>query len=98
MIKIKLNNLTKKDISKKININLGTSLKYTEKIVDDLLLVLKELIKAKKISIKNFGSFEVKFKNERVGRNPKTKLEYKIKAQNTIIFVAAKKLKENLQR
>ena len=45
--------LTKKDISKKINLKTGLSNLYTNQITDDFISILKYLIKSKEISIKN---------------------------------------------
>ena len=54
MAEIKEISLTKKDISKKINLKTGLSNLYTKQITDDLISILKYLIKSRKISIKNF--------------------------------------------
>ena len=59
MVKSKKSQLTKKDISKKINSKIGLSITYTNKITHNLILILKELIKKKEMNIKNFGSFRI---------------------------------------
>ena len=59
MLKINKTQLTKKDISKKINLKIGLSKSYTNKITDNLISILKDLIKNKEINIKNFGSFKI---------------------------------------
>ena len=51
MLKINKTQLTKKDISKKINSKIGLSKSYTNKITDDLILILKDLIKNKEINL-----------------------------------------------
>ena len=72
--KINLTNLTKQRyISKEIHKKLGLSISYTSEIVKDITLILKDLIKLNKINIKNFGTFKILFKKERLGRSPKTK-------------------------
>ena len=86
MLKIKESQLTKKDISKKINLNLGLSVSYTDKITDNLIIILKNLIKNNEINIKNFGSFKVLNKNERAGRNPRNKKIYAIKERKSLSF------------
>ena len=90
-------NLTKKDISKKINLKTGLSNLYTNQITDDFINILKNLIRNKEISIKNFASFKTISKNERIGRNPKNKRIYKIKARKSISFITSKKLNDKIK-
>ena len=92
MEEIKKKSLTKKDISKKINLKTGLSKLYTEQITDYFIYILKDLIKNKEISIKNFASFKIISKNERIGRNPKNKKIYNINARKSLSFIASKKL------
>jgi len=47
-----------------------------------------------KVQLVGFGSFEVKARAERVGRNPKTKESIKIPASKTPVFKAGKALKD----
>ena len=82
MLKTKRFNLTKKDISKKINLKTGLPISYTYKITNDLIDILKTLIRDKEINIKNFATFKIIYKKERLGRNPKDKINYKIKEEN----------------
>jgi len=92
MPKIYRSNLTKKDISNKIHSNIGLSNTYTKIIAEDLILILKNLIKTGKLNILNFGTFKSIKKKARLGRNPKNKKTYKIYARKTITFTASKKL------
>ena len=92
MEEIKKKSLTKKDISEKINLKTGLSKLYAEQITDDFIYILKDLIKNKEISIKNFASFKTISKNERIGRNPKNKKIYNINARKSLSFIASKKL------
>ena len=96
MLKIKKSNLTKKDISKKINSKIGLSTLYVNEITDDLILILKNLIKIKEINIKNFGTFKTINKNERVGRNPKNRKNYLITARKSMSFIASKKFNNKI--
>ena len=88
-------NLTKKQISKIINKKIGLSQLYSDKILDDLIFTLKEIIKKEDLTIKNFGIFKIKNKNERIGRNPKNKIKYKIKARKVLSFIMSKNLDIN---
>ena len=94
MFKNKHKIFKKIDISKEIKNNIGLSNSYTNTITDDLIEILKNLIKSKNLNIKNFGTFKVLNKSERIGRNPKNKKNYKIPARKTISFVISKNLKE----
>ena len=70
---------------------------YTNQITDDFINILKNLIRNKEISIKNFASFKTISKNERIGRNPKNKRIYKIKARKSISFITSKKLNDKIK-
>jgi len=89
--------LTKKDISKKINLKTGLSNLYTNQITDDFISILKYLIKSKEISIKNFASFKIINKKERIGRNPKNKKIYNIDARKSLSFIPSKKLSAKIK-
>ena len=97
MAKSKKDNLTKKDISKKINSKTGLPNSYSNKITDDFIDILKSLIKTKEINIKNFATFKTIYKNERLGRNPKNNKIYKIKARKTLSFIISKKLSDKMK-
>ena len=47
MSKINLTNLTKQDISKEVHKKLGLSISYTNEIVEDIILILKDLMQLK---------------------------------------------------
>ena len=96
MLKIK-KNLTKKDISQKINLKTGLSILYTNKITDDLIEILKNLIKNQDLNIKNFATFKILNKKSREGRNPKTKKIYEIKARKALSFIISKKLNDTIK-
>ena len=75
------------ELSNKIYENVGFSKKLSLKLIDDFFenMVL-ELVKLKSIKISSFGTFEVIKKNERIGRNPKTKAIAKISARKIVKF------------
>lgn len=56
--------------------------------------ITSALVDEEKIQIVGFGSFEVKHRAERIGRNPKTKEEIKIPASKIPVFKAGKVLKD----
>ena len=66
-------NLTKKEIINSIYMQIGFSKKISESLLEDFLsIILNELIKNKKVKIQKFGTFILRFKKSRMGRNPKT--------------------------
>ena len=88
-------NLTKKDIVNSIYMQLGFSKKILDVILEDILdIIVSSLKKNKKVKISNFGTFEVRYKKERKGRNPKTKEIKIITARNVVLFKPSKDFKE----
>ena len=87
-------NLTKKDIINSIYMQLGFSKKICENIFEDFFsIILEELIKNKKVKIPKFGTFQLRYKKSRVGRNPKTLEKKIISERNVILFKPSKELK-----
>tara|TARA_B100002051_G_C16463726_1_gene499744 strand:+ start:184 stop:483 length:300 start_codon:yes stop_codon:yes gene_type:complete len=88
-------NLTKKEIINSIYMQIGFSKKISENLLDDILSVLIEnLIKYKKVKISNFGTFTVRLKKQRIGRNPKTKESKIISDRRVVLFKPSSKFKE----
>tara|TARA_B100001964_G_scaffold212262_1_gene248225 strand:+ start:622 stop:921 length:300 start_codon:yes stop_codon:yes gene_type:complete len=80
-------NFTRKDLSNKIFKNLGFSKNLSSKIVEDFFeTLITGIIKLNKIKISSFGTFTVLNKNERMGRNPKTKVDAKIFSRKVVKF------------
>ena len=85
-------NLTKEFISREITHLTGYSNNYSKKLLNSLLhCMIQEILKSN-LNFKNFGVFKKMFKNERIGRNPKTKEKYIIKSRKVLKFVPSKKL------
>ena len=90
-------NYTRKNLSNNIYQNLGFSKNISTLIIDDFFeSLVSGLIKSSKIKIKSFGTFEVIDKKERVGRNPKTKIEAKITARKVVKFKLSNTIKKRL--
>ena len=88
-------NLTKKDIVNSIYMKLGFSKKILDLILEDVLeIIIKSLKNNKKVKISNFGTFEIRYKKERKGRNPKTKEAKIISKRNVVLFKPSKDFKE----
>ena len=80
------NNLTKDDICIFLSRKKGYSVLYSKKIINNLIEILIDEIKENSFNLKNIGTFKILNKKERIGRNPKTKEIYKIKARQTLAF------------
>jgi len=90
-------NLTRKDITKKLHARLGLSKNLLRNILDNFFeSLISELIIKKKIKISSFGTFEIKNKKERIGRNPKNKVEFKISSRKIIKFKPSNIIKKKL--
>ena len=90
-------NLTRKTLSTKIYKNLGFSKNFSLKIIDTFFeTLISELIKSNSVKISSFGTFQVINKKERIGRNPKTKIEAKISSRKVVKFKPSIILKDKL--
>jgi integration host factor subunit alpha len=90
-------NFTRKDLSNKIYQNLGFSKNFSSTIIDNFFeIIVQELLKSEKIKISSFGTFKVINKKERIGRNPKTKIEAKIVPRKVVKFKPSLLVKEKL--
>ena len=73
----------------------GLSKKDTEKAVTALIdTITAELVAGEKVSLVGFGNFDVKTREARTGRNPKTKESIEIPASVVPVFKAGKALKD----
>ena len=88
-------NLTKKDLVNLVYMQLGFSKQISENLIEEFFnLIVDNLINEKKIKIAKFGTFSIRSKNSRIGRNPKTKEETKILERNVVLFKPSKEFKE----
>ena len=88
-------NLTKKDLVNQVYMQIGFSKQISEKLIEELLfLIIENLKNETKLKISKFGTFSVRLKKSRIGRNPKTKEIKKISERNVILFKPAKEFKE----
>ena len=88
-------NLTKKEIINSIYMQLGFSKKICENLIEDFLeIILMQLIINNKVKIPKFGTFILRYKKKRIGRNPKTLEKKIISERNVILFKPSKELKK----
>ena len=88
-------NLTKKDLINSVYMQLGFSKQISESLIDDFFKNIVLNIKDKRIvKLSKFGTFTVRLKKSRIGRNPKTK-EYKlISSREVVLFKPSKEFKK----
>ena len=73
---------------------IGFSKKIAENLLEDFLsIILNELIKNKKVKIPKFGTFVLRYKKSRIGRNPKTLEKKIITDRNVVLFKPSKDFK-----
>tara|TARA_B100001115_G_scaffold96824_1_gene71228 strand:+ start:222 stop:521 length:300 start_codon:yes stop_codon:yes gene_type:complete len=88
-------NLTKKDLINQVYMQIGFSKQISENLIEEFFsLIISNLKKEKKLKISNFGTFSVRLKKSRIGRNPKTKEEKKISERNVVLFKSSKEFKK----
>jgi len=88
-------NLTKKDLINSVYMQIGFSKKISENLINDLLTTIVEnLKKERKIKIAKFGTFSIRNKKSRLGRNPLTKEKKIISSRNVVLFKASNEFKD----
>ncbi len=88
-------NLTKKDLVNLIYMQLGYSKQISENLIEEFFSILSINLNAqKKVKISKFGTFSIREKKPRLGRNPKTKEQTVISKRNVVLFKASKEFKE----
>ena len=91
-------NLKKIDIAKRLSNKTGYSVNFSKKLINDLVEIIVLNIKKENLTLKNIGSFKKKNKNQRIGRNPKTKEEFIINSRKSISFTSSSKLLVKLNK
>ena len=87
-------NLTKKDLVNAIYMQVGFSKQITESLIDEFFsIIIANLCKKKSVKISKFGTFLIRSKNSRIGRNPKTRERTEISRRNVVLFKPSKEFK-----
>tara|TARA_B100000579_G_C22678080_1_gene778928 strand:+ start:217 stop:513 length:297 start_codon:yes stop_codon:yes gene_type:complete len=88
-------NLTKKEIINSIYMQIGFSKKISSNLLEDVFqIIIRNIVVNKKVKIAKFGTFILRKKKQRIGRNPKTKEEKIITERNVILFKPSKEIKK----
>ena len=88
-------NLTKKDLINAVYMQIGFSKNISENLIDDFLsTIIQNLKNEGKLKLSKFGTFSIRSKKSRIGRNPKTKEQKTISDRDVVLFKASKEFKD----
>ena len=88
-------NLTKKDLVNLVYMQLGFSKQISDSLIEDFLsIIVFNIKKEKKLKLSKFGTFSIRQKKSRIGRNPKTKETKVISSRDVVLFKPSKEFKE----
>tara|TARA_Y100001970_G_scaffold285168_1_gene404159 strand:+ start:2894 stop:3193 length:300 start_codon:yes stop_codon:yes gene_type:complete len=88
-------NLTKKDLVNVVYMQIGFSKQISESLIEEFFsLITENLINEGKIKISKFGTFSLRLKEPRIGRNPKTREKKTISKRNVVLFKPSKDFKK----
>ena len=88
-------NLTKKDLVNLIYMQLGFSEQISENLIEDFFnTISNNLEKENVLKLSKFGTFSIRQKKSRIGRNPKTKEEKVISERKVVLFKPSKEFRE----
>ncbi len=91
--------LTRADLADAINRRLGLSRSESLAMVESILEMMGDaLVEGENVKISGFGTFLLRDKTERLGRNPKTGIEVPITPRRVLTFRASKMLKERVSK
>ncbi len=91
--------LTRADLADAINRRIGLSRSEALTMVESILVMMSDaLADGENVKISGFGTFLLRDKAERLGRNPKTGIEVPITPRRVLTFRASKMLKERVAK
>ena len=78
---------------------IGFSKKISETLLEDIFeIILLNIIKHKRVKIAKFGTFSLRKKNQRIGRNTKTNETKIISDRNVVLFKPSREFKEYINK
>ena len=90
--------VTRAHLSQAVERAVGLSYDETAKLVDSVLdMILERLSSGEEVKLSSFGTFTVRRKSERIGRNPRTGEEWPISARRVVVFRPSIRLKERVK-
>jgi integration host factor subunit alpha len=89
--------LTRADIAERLNQEIGLSKAESATLLDQVLDNITEaLVRGENVKLSGFGSFLLRDKKERIGRNPKTGVEVPITPRRVLTFRASQMARESI--
>ena len=89
--------LTRLDLAEAVHREVGLSRNESAQLVEDVLShVSNALVRGEQVKISGFGTFSVRQKGERVGRNPKTGIEVPIPPRKVLSFRASHLMRDRV--
>jgi integration host factor subunit alpha len=90
--------LTKADMAERLFEELGLNKREAKELVEQFFEEIRgALEKGRQVKLSGFGNFDLREKNERPGRNPKTGEEIPISARRVVTFRSGQKLKARVE-
>ncbi len=90
--------LTKAELADRLHEEVGLNKRESKEFVDAFFQSLSEALSdGRQVKMSGFGNFDLRRKNERPGRNPKTGVEIPITARTVVTFKPGQKLKERVE-
>ena len=91
--------LTRADLAESVYAQVGLSRNESSDLVEQVLdEVMNALISGENVKLSSFGSFSIREKGERIGRNPKTGVEVPITPRRVLVFRASHVLKDRIAK
>ena len=92
------NTVTRADLAEAVFREVGLSRNESAKLVESVLgLITDSLAQGETVKISSFGSFSVRLKGQRIGRNPKTGEEIPISARRVVSFKPGQKMRARVE-
>ena len=91
--------ITRAHLAEAVYQEVGLSRNDSSQLVDEILEEISQsLVKGEMVKLSSFGSFQVRSKGQRIGRNPKTGEEVPILPRRVLVFRASHVLKDKINR
>ena len=89
--------VTRADLAEAVYERVGLSRSESAQLVEEVIEEISSaVVRGENVKLSSFGSFVVRSKNERIGRNPKTKVEVPIPPRRVMVFKPSNVLKEKV--
>lgn len=91
--------MTKAEIAERIHTKLGFTKKDSMELLESIFSIMKQTLESgENIKVAGFGNFEIKQKEDRIGRNPQTTEVITIAARKVLSFKPSKLLKAEINK